>query len=305
MNEKNRLPDELNLTRLRFYETDFKALDSGLTEKEQAEWNAIYASYRSSSILSGEIIGVEGVPLPDGEDEDGTDGKKEMPCLTVVQYRVKVLIPEPFVWKEGDERETYVLGHMAGAKIDYIITGVDREGQCAVASRALAMERQRWHAHRVRGVQEGDIVDCMVLAVGASHLTLTTCGHDLTLAQAGLSYSYLGDMRESYYPGQKLKAKVMAADEEGFAVSVREAEPNPYIGAEFRHPVGSTRIAKITNKYTGGIFGRLRDGCTVVCRYAQQFSDDQFEAGDSVIVQIMQYSDDRQWLRGKIKGKIR
>ena len=287
MNEKNRLPDELNLTRLRFYETDFKALDYSLTEKEQAEWNAIYASYRSSSILSGEIIGVEGVPLPDGEDEDGTDGKKEMPCLTVVQYRVKVLIPEPFVWKEGDERETYVLGHMAGAKIDYIITGVDCEGQCAVASRALAMERQRWHAHRVRGVQEGDIVDCMVLAVGASHLTLTTCGHDLTLAQAGLSYSYLGDMRESYYPGQKLKAKVMA-----------------YIGAEFRHPVGRTRIAKITNKYTG-IFGRLRDGCTVICRYAQQFSDDQFEAGDSVIVQSMEYSDDRQWLRGKIKGKIR
>ena len=106
MNEKNRLPDELNLTRLRFYETDFKALDYSLTEKEQAEWNAIYASYRSSSILSGEIIGVEGVPLPDGEDEDGTDGKKEMPCLTVVQYRVKVLIPKPFVWKEGDERET-------------------------------------------------------------------------------------------------------------------------------------------------------------------------------------------------------
>ncbi|MFQ9681988.1 MAG: hypothetical protein ACLRZH_19525 [Ruthenibacterium lactatiformans] len=62
MNEKNRLPDELNLTRLRFYETDFKALDYSLTEKEQAEWNAIYASYRSSSILSGEIIGVEGAP---------------------------------------------------------------------------------------------------------------------------------------------------------------------------------------------------------------------------------------------------
>ena len=191
MNEKNRLPDELNLTRLRFYETDFKALDYSLTEKEQAEWNAIYASYRSSSILSGEIIGVEGVPLPDGEDEDGTDGKKEMPCLTVVQYRVKVLIPEPFVWKEGDERETYVLGHMAGAKIDYIITGVDREGQCAVASRALAMERQRWHAHRVRGVQEGDIVDCMVLAVGASHLTLTTCGRAVLFLSWGYARKLL------------------------------------------------------------------------------------------------------------------
>ncbi|MFQ9681986.1 MAG: hypothetical protein ACLRZH_19515 [Ruthenibacterium lactatiformans] len=43
----------------------------------------------------------------------------------------------------------------------------------------------------------------------------------------------------------------------------------------------------------------------MICRYAQQFSDDQFEAGDSVIVQSMEYSDDRQWLRGKIKGKIR
>ena len=148
-------------------------------------------------------------------------------------------------------------------------------------------------------------MDCVVLAVGASQLTLTTCGHDLTLTPAGLSYSYLGDMRESYYPGQNLKAKVMAAGEAGFAVSVREVEPNPYIGAEFRHPVGSIRIAKITNKHTGGIFGRLRDGCTVVCRYAQQFSDDQFEVGDSVNVQITGYSYTRQWLRGKIKGKIR
>ena len=35
MNEKNRLPDELNLTRLRFYETDFKALDYSLTERNR------------------------------------------------------------------------------------------------------------------------------------------------------------------------------------------------------------------------------------------------------------------------------
>lgn len=78
----------------------------------------------------------------------------------------------------------------------------------------------------------------------------------------------------------------------------------PYESAEKRHPVGSSRMGIITNKYRGDVFCRLPDGCTVVCKYAQQFSDDQFHSGDHVLIQIRSFSNDRHWLRGKIRSQI-
>ena len=38
--------------------------------------------------------------------------------------------------------------------------------------------------------------------------------------------------------------------------------------------------------------------------YARQFTDDQFHINDTVSIQITSYSSDREWLRGKIRGKI-
>lgn len=87
-------------------------------------------------------------------------------------------------------------------------------------------------------------------------------------------------------------------------LSVRDVGIDPYVHAELRHPVGSSRIGMITSKYGGGVFCRLTDGCTVVCKYAQQFSDEQFRVGDRVVVQIRSFVDDRHWLRGKIRAKL-
>lgn len=68
------------------------------------------------------MIGIDQIALP------GKDGEPaEMPCLTVVQYRVKVLIPTPRVWME--EQDAFVMNGMIGTKIDYIVQGVDREGE--------------------------------------------------------------------------------------------------------------------------------------------------------------------------------
>ena len=119
-----------------------------------------------------------------------------------------------------------------------------------------------------------------------------------------MSYSYLGDLRDCYSPGQTLQARVLAIDENHFTISVKAAESDPFIGAEFRHPIGAIRLATVISKYKGGIFCRLPDGCTAICRYARQFTDDQFHINDTVSIQITSYSSDREWLRGKIRGKI-
>ena len=168
-------------------------------------------------------------------------------------------------------------------EIDYIIIGVDREGECAVAARSLALEQQRWHALNVQHISEGDVISASVLACGPTRITVTACGFDVTMGQQAMSYTYLSDMREEYHAGQQLQAKVLSVSEDMLALSVRDVGTDPYVHAELRHPVGSSRIAIISSKYAGGVFCRLTDGCTVVCRYAQQFSDDQFRVGDKVM----------------------
>lgn len=303
MNTNLTMQKWLEQARENFFKTDFKKLDSALTPMEQEEWNSIYASFRSGSLMQGQVIGTECINLP-LMDADGSTSHSKLLCLSVMPYRVKILIPEPFIWQEDDKRESFVANNMSGAKIDFVIVAVDREAQCAIASRTLALERRQWETREISRLQPDSFVDCDVLSVGPTLLTLSTCGYDRTLSQAGLSYSYLGDLREIYHPGQCLKAKVLRISEKDFEISVKEAEPNPYLGAEYRHPVGSSRLASIVSKYAGGVFARLSDGCTVVCQYARQFTDDQFHVGDTVNIQITAYSDDKQWLRGKIKGKL-
>lgn len=108
----------------------------------------------------------------------------------------------------------------------------------------------------------------------------------------------------AYHMGQILYAKALAADESIWLCPCTRWGWNPMKVLKKRHPVGSSRMGVITNKYRGDVFCRLPDGCTVVCIYAQQFSDDQFHSGDHVLIQIRSFSNDRHWLRGKIRSQI-
>ena len=60
--------------------------------------NAIYASYRSASILTGRVVGVDTTVLTLNNPKTGEPEQKEINCLVVIGYRVKVLIPEQEIW---------------------------------------------------------------------------------------------------------------------------------------------------------------------------------------------------------------
>ncbi len=308
--DNTRMQEWLQQAREAFFSLDLREIDSKLTDEERNEWNTIYASFRSGSLMQGEVIGVERVKIgvharKSNEEQDAEDAdERGVLCLTITPYRVKILIPAPLVWCEPEAREEFVLQSMGGAKVEFVVIAVDRQGGCAIASRAMALWHRRRIAHEKEMIEIGSIIPCQVIAVGFSLVTVTALGYDNTLTPPGLSYAYLGDLRQIYRPGQVIKAKIMDADDEHIDFSVKEAAPNPYEGAERRHPVGSIRLATIMNKYKGGVFCRLSDGCTVVCRYAHHFTDDQFQVNDTVSVMITSFSDDHQWLRGKIRGKI-
>ena len=153
------LLERLSTSRREFNATAFAELDRNLSDEEREEWNAIYASFSSRSLMRNTVIGLETIPFPTDEDAE-----QELTCMVVMRHLVKVLIPLPLFWLEPTGINP---NSVIGAEIDYIIIGVDREGECAVAARSLALEQQRWHALNVQHISEGDVVSASVLACGS------------------------------------------------------------------------------------------------------------------------------------------
>lgn len=70
--------------REKFFHLDFHKLDRNLSEEERREWNAIYASYRGGSPLSGTVIGVDMFSLNVRSRRSGEVRKRELSCAIVV-----------------------------------------------------------------------------------------------------------------------------------------------------------------------------------------------------------------------------
>lgn len=288
-----------------FKDLDLTELDKGLSEEQQKEWNAIYASWRAGSILTGRVVGVDTTTITLINEETGEPERVAINCLVVISYRVKVLIPEQQVWfDEKTTRPEHVLRSMTGAVIDYVITGIDRESDCCTASRRSAMYVRR-KAFTKLTPKIGKKVSVNVLAVGASHLLANCGGYDMTLSQRDLSYGMLGDLRDKYHPGETLTAVLKEYDEgnQTIRVSVKEAEPHPFDGVEIRYPLNCRRASVISGKYKGGVFCKLEENLDCLCTYSMYQCDEDFDIGDQVIVVITQYDYPRKLVYGKIVAK--
>lgn len=157
-------------------------MDRNLTEQERQEWNDIYASFRSKSVLTGKIIGVDAHAFHVRNQETGQVERKRMYCAAIVSLRVKVLIPETEMWMPGEERPTHVLRNMSGAEIDYVILDVDRENNLAIASRRMgAMIRRRTFDTARGGHEPGERLTCHILTVGPNRCLVECGGRDITL----------------------------------------------------------------------------------------------------------------------------
>lgn len=288
-----------------FKDLDLTELDKDLSEEQQKEWNAIYASWRAGSILTGRVVGVDTTTITLINEETGEPERVAINCLVVISYRVKVLIPEQQVWfDEKTTRPEHVMRSMTGAVIDYVITGIDRESDCCTASRRSAMYVRR-KAFTKLAPRVGKKVSVNVLAVGASHLLANCGGYDMTLSQRDLSYGMLGDLRDKYHPGETLTAVLKEYDEENqtIRVSVKEAEPHPFDGVEIRYPLNCRRASVISGKYKGGVFCKLEENLDCLCTYSMYQCDEDFDIGDQVIVVITQYDYHRKLVYGKIVAK--
>ena len=288
---------------MKFEELNMLELDKDLSEEQRKEWNAIYASYRSESVLTGRVMGIDIKHIPVKTEKNKTE-IKELVCLVIVSYRVKVLIPEQEVWYDGNSRPSHVLRSMTGATIDYVITNIDREGDCCIASRRAALEIRRKSFRKIRN-KVGRKLPLSVLAVGKAQILVSMLGYDVTLSQKDLSYAMLPDLRNQYNVGSELNAVIKTYDSKRDMVilSVKEAEPHPFDGADVRHPVHSRRASVITGKYKGGVFCRLEEKLDCLCTYSPNQYDENFDIGDRVIIVITRHNYSKKQVYGKIVAK--
>lgn len=292
--------------RQQFFNLKFNSLDRGLTPEEQQEWNSIYASYRGRSALTGTIIGVDAHSISVRNRRTGQMERQTMYCAIVVPYRVRVVIPASEMWEQGQERPDFVLQNTVGATIDFVIIKVDRESGFAIGSRRMALRAQRYFfAHRPALNRQDARLTCRVMSVGPRRCLVECYGHDIDLTQRELRYTAIPDLRTEYHPGQELDCMVKEFDLERdtLKISVKETQSNPYDGAELRHPVGCRRQAIIAGKYGGGVFCNLPDGTVCMCNYAYQHEDADFQVGDTVIIVIQRFEDEKKQIYGKILTK--
>ncbi|WP_077534364.1 hypothetical protein [Massiliimalia massiliensis] len=288
-----------------FKELNLTELDKNLSEEQQKEWNSIYASYRAKSILTGRVCGMDMKSMTVLDPETGASQRKEICCLVIISYRVKVLIPEQEIWySDQEKRPIHVLRSMAGATIDYVITNIDRENECCTASRKEALQIRR-HSFLKLAPEIGRKIPAQILAVGRHHLLCSCHGFDITLSQRDLSYAMLPDLRERYHPGETYMSviKNFEPEKNHLTVSVKEAEPHPFDGADLRHPVGSRRASVITGKYKGGVFCKLEKNLDCMCIYSPDQYDENFDIGDQVIVVITKFNYRQKLVYGKIVAK--
>lgn len=289
-----------------FYGLDFNELDRELTPEQRQEWNSIYASYRGHSVMTGTIVGIDRHRLRVRDRKTGEMTSHRLYCAVVIPFRVRILIPETEMWLQGEERPGFVLRNIPGATIDFVIIHVDREAGFAIGSRRLALPSRKYFFSTQPGLcTPGSRVNCEVLVVGPRRCLVTCHGHDIDLTQRELSYTAVPDLRDVYHSGQTLDCIVKAYDRSDgrLSISVKETAPNPYDGAEFRHPVHSHRQAVIAGKYGGGVFCNMADGVTIMCNYSFHYDDSAFRIGDRVMLIIQKYDDSKKQIYGKIVAK--
>ena len=234
--------------------------------------------------------------------------RKKINCLVVMDFRVKVIIPETEIWYETDAGyPDYVIRKMVGAKVDYVITNVDRAGECAIASRRMALGYSRNRFFRDRFKNEvGELLTCNLLVVGPKRVILECNGFDFALSNRDLSYTAYNDLRQIYHPGQELPGKLMESDQKAgkIAIPIKEVNPNPFDGADMRHPKGCTRQATISGTYAGGVFCRLSDDTTCLCLYSPGLFSEELFISDRVLLTITRFDYEKKQIYGRILTKI-
>ena len=214
----------------------------------QHDLSVLTAARNSRRILTATIDGID------------TDGNAQ-PRVVFYVGTVKVLIPfaemgmdlNPSEIEPG--RAAGIIDSMLGAKIDYMVRGVDAANRIAAGSRRAAMLLRRQTILNARlgdgfRINIGTKVTARVLQVFRGSMLVEVYGYQTYLRRAAASNLWVTDIREFAEVGEEKTVEVVELERDPqngevihLAVSIRGAEETPH--TELR--VGNTYTGKIVS----------------------------------------------------------
>lgn len=255
------------------------------------EWVDIYESRQTKKILTDQIRSVE-----------AHDDKQ---CAIVFRGSVKILIPLSEMGLKTDDEALgiKVMYGMAGAEIDYIIAGINREDEICIGSRKKAMEiRQK----ELKKIKEGQKVKGRIVAVGRTTAIAEVCGIETKLRAADINWGYMEDIRNYLSVGDSVEMLVKAInhEEKALKLSIKEAMPDPYINIDKRYKIDSKYVAVITGIEEYGVFVNLEPGVDALCPHPG-YTNLRLSTGDQVFIKLKQLNPEKRQARALIERLIR
>lgn len=254
-----------------------------MEEMEVSVWNEIYASRQTKMRISGTVSAIE--------EHDGRD------CLIVFKDDVKIIIPAS---ESGIEEPNKAKLHsIIGADIEFVVKGINREANIAVASRKEALEQKR--EEELPNLKPGMIVEAQVVSVGKARAVFEVAGVEVKLHISDITWTYLEDLREILYTGQRVKAVVKEVDAKSgkLKISVKEAQPHPFDRSIHMHQVDGQYLAEVTGVVEYGVFVRFSTGVEALCPHPNT-TEYRPRKGDKVLVIIRKIIPEKKHVVGYI-----
>jgi small subunit ribosomal protein S1 len=177
-----------------------------------------------------------------------------------VDIGVKAFLPGSQV----DLRPVRNLEHVVGQKLKFkIIKFNTRRGNIVLSRRALLeTERQKMRTATLETLAPGQIVDGVIKNLTDYGAFIDLGGIDGLLHVTDMSWGRVNHPSELFQVGDEIKVKVLKFDPDSERVSLglKQIQPDPWIDASMRYPIGKRLKGKVVSLAEYGAFVELEPG---------------------------------------------
>ena len=302
-------PKENVVTNNRIITIDGRYRSDG--DKKQESLTQLRKDQKTKKILTGIVSSIETTPTG-------------MTFAAIYHGDFKVIIPASEIvdtalfFDPESEDDEYIqtrrfITIMMGAEIDFIIKGIDKDEMLITASRKEAMEitRNRFfkplYARAAPMVTDGALTEARVIAVGFKRIYLDIFGVDTVIPAEEISWQWMADLHANFFVGSRIVTKILSISDNKKAItltaSIKQATPDPYIGAEQKFKPRSTHIGTITAVTDRGIYVSLPAGLDCLCPYPD-WHRANLAPGSQVSVYIVKVDEEHRRIRGRVQRII-
>ncbi len=245
-------------------------------DRERNDLIDLMESLRAGKILAGTIQGVE-----------RTSDNRSMAVIYHGAFKVVIPAEETVIppddYRDQDPADVlhYLLTKRLGAEVDFIIKGIDKDANVAVASRLDAMKakRKQYYFGTDRDgnnlLFSGQCAEARVVSVIRAGIFVDIFGVEVYIPLRELSYQRIMNAAEYFRPGQRILVKILELDRSDrnnikVTASVKQSAENPYEKALRRYVVDNRYVGTVSMVDTNGVFVALDGGVDCLCSYPKR-----------------------------------